>query len=148
MPPRSNWYYDFGGVCCLYIPLYFFLVANPPRMWRSFLLRSSTTLTLFHSSGSLTLSRSVTSLCTVDLLILKILAAALTVAPVSRIYSPKTFALSVADSLIYSTPRRQFAQDLIDYMRDFSGICFVIVCNCILCVFAKPFIQETLDNQH
>ena len=47
----------------------------------------------------------VTAVCTVDLLILKTFAAALTVAPVSRIYSPNISALSFVASFIQSTPQ-------------------------------------------
>ena len=87
-----------------YSPLYFLLVAIPPRIWRSFLFFWSTTFTCFQSTGSLLLRRSVTSLCTVDLLILNCLAAALTVASFSIIYSPSIIARSSTVFLIRSTP--------------------------------------------
>ena len=61
-------------------------VASPPRRWRSarFLLR--TRRTARHAARSTPLSRSVTSLCTVDLLTPKCAAQARTVQPVSRMY--------------------------------------------------------------
>lgn len=90
----------------LLYPLYFFRVARPPRIWRSLLFFSSTFFTSPYSCGSSRISRSVTSLCTVDLLILKTFAAARTVAPVSAMYSPNSIARWFANLLIQSTPKR------------------------------------------
>lgn len=51
--------------------------------------------------------RFVTAVCTVLLLILKTFAVALTVAPVSNIYSPSISALSCVTSFIQSTPQKR-----------------------------------------
>ena len=80
---------------CLQLAIfsYFILVAIPPRIWRSFLFISKISFTCAKSTGSSLLSLSLTSLCTVDLLIPNLLAAERTVALFSRIYLPSTTAL-------------------------------------------------------
>jgi len=59
---------------------YFSFVAIPPRIWRSALLTSSTRRTDFANSGSIFSTRSVMSLCTVDLLMPNFFAVSRTVA--------------------------------------------------------------------
>lgn len=75
---------------------YFSLVAIPPRMCRSDLLTSNTTLVFTANAGLICFRRSVTSLCTVDLLIPYFFAACRTVALLSMIYR----AISIARSSI------------------------------------------------
>ncbi len=73
---------------------YFFLVAIPPRMCRSCLFLSSTSLTFRYSGKLIFCKRSVISLCTVDFEISNFLAVSRTVAPVSIMYRAKVLALS------------------------------------------------------
>ena len=67
----------------LFLCKYISLVARPPLMWRSALLLSNTSFTSAASPGLISWSRSVISLCTVDLETLNLAAVLLTVAPVS-----------------------------------------------------------------
>ena len=71
----------------------------------------------------------VTAVCTVDLLILNTLAAALTVAPVSNIYSPNISALSFVASFIQQAPPIGFF-----YARK---LLYCMIFLLILCLF-KP----------
>jgi len=74
--------------------LYFIRVASPPRMCLSALFSSRIFLTCFAIAGLSFLSLSVTSLCTVLLLIPKVWAAALTVDLFSMINAPSSRARS------------------------------------------------------
>ena len=74
--------------------LYFFRVAIPPRMCRSFKFCSSTKRVRSYNSSSMYFKRSETSLCTVDLLTLKCAEHARTVQPVAMMYSAHFFARS------------------------------------------------------
>jgi len=85
--------------------LYFIRVASPPRMCLSALFSSRILRTCFAMDGFSFLSLSVTSLCTVLLLIPNIWAAALTVVLFSIMNAPSSSALSSiycfkADSLL------------------------------------------------
>ena len=71
---------------------YFLRVASPPRRCRSARFLFSTFLTSRQSFRSISRNRSVTSLCTVDLLLPKCFAQSRTVAPVSRMYSAHSLA--------------------------------------------------------
>ena len=66
---------------------YFRLVASPPRICRSARFFWSTCRTSPQRRRSISFRRSVTSLCTVDLLMLKCFAQSRTVAPVFKMYS-------------------------------------------------------------
>ena len=76
--PSKLYPFDFS-----YTPLYFNLVARPPRMCRSALLKSMTSLTCRYRGLLICSSRSDRSLCTVDLLIPNFFAAERTVALLS-----------------------------------------------------------------
>ena len=65
------------------LSLYFRFVASPPRIWRSARFVSRTRRTFVHRARSKTRRRSVTSLCTVLLLLPKRAAVCLTVSPVA-----------------------------------------------------------------
>ena len=73
---------------------YFNFVAIPPLMCLSALFSSKIILTSFANSGLIFRSLSLTSLCTVDLLIEKCAEHARTVQPVATIYSAHFLALS------------------------------------------------------
>ena len=83
-------------------------VAFPPRRCRCALLVSSTLRTSSASVASMPGRRSVASLCTLDLLTPNFCAAVRTVQPVSAIYAPIFFDLSLIYSCIKSPPGRVF----------------------------------------
>ena len=79
---------------CLILWLYFSRVAFPPRICLSLKFLFNTSRTRSYSVWSINFKRSETSLCTVDLLILKCAEHALTVQSVSTIYSAHFIILS------------------------------------------------------
>ena len=82
---QSPAYNTLNYILSLLILLYFLFVARPPRICLCALFSSSTSLTSLQSRGFITANLFVTSLCTVDLLIPKTIAAWRTVAFVSTI---------------------------------------------------------------
>lgn len=76
----------------------------PPLKWRSFLFSSKTSDALLNSAGFIARSRSRMSLCTVDLEIPNFLAAALTVALFSIMYSASVSVRSSIKSFNISPP--------------------------------------------
>lgn len=85
------------GVCLLSrFCIYFCRVASPPRQWRSCLFCSRISRTSRYREGLMCFKRSVTSLCTVDLLMPNFAAVCLTVFLLSAIYSPSLTARSHA----------------------------------------------------
>ena len=82
------------GFVGLDLARYFIFVAMPPRICLSARFVESISETLINRSKSRFFNRRETSLCTVDLLIPNLSAAARTVAPVSAIYFPSITTLS------------------------------------------------------
>lgn len=106
---------------------YLFFVAIPPRIWRSLLFVSRILLTSLYRAGLSTLSRWLTSLCTVLLLTPNFLAAFLTVAPFSIMYSPSIAARSSTIPFTRNPPIV-----LIIYMQ---RVCCVFILSVVICCF-------------
>lgn len=94
----------FAAPSDVYLPLYLRLVASPPLMCRSALLRSSRVRTCRYSAGLMRGRRSVRSLCTVDLLIPNCRAAARTVVWLSTMYAARSATRSSIFVRTYTTP--------------------------------------------
>ena len=95
-----NIYYSCPWCSCRY----FSFVASPPRIWRSALFRSSSSRTWRYSAGLTFTSRSVMSLCTVDLEMPNWAAAARTVDLFSMIYTARSQARCSIFVCTYTTP--------------------------------------------
>ena len=79
--------HEHGSCICYFLIKYLFLVAAPPRIWRSALFWSRTCLVALYNEGFIFSSRSVMSLCMVDLLIPNFWAVARIVELLSTKYS-------------------------------------------------------------
>ena len=84
--------------------LYFFFVASPPRICLSALFSLSIVLACCASWGFIFRSRSVTSLCTVDLDIPNFFAVSLTVALLFMMYSASSMVLSSMYAFNWAAP--------------------------------------------